>query len=93
MANNPVFRVSAIIILFCVVFVSTVEGRELLGVLHFEESLLLSALPKGLPPPSAPSKKGHMKIDDINQKLVAMINGNKVNRFTLYSVPSPGVGN
>lgn len=53
-----------------------------------EASLLLSALPKGYVPPSAPSKKGHEMI--VNEKLF-VLHLASIDRI-LKSVPSPGVG-
>ncbi|KAF8413711.1 hypothetical protein HHK36_001703 [Tetracentron sinense] len=75
-------------------FVPTLEARKLLSMetkkkaLSLEDSLFLSALPKGTIPPSSPSKKGHAMI--INEKLFALPLAS-IDRI-LRSVPSPGIG-
>ncbi|KAJ8761858.1 hypothetical protein K2173_005430 [Erythroxylum novogranatense] len=50
--------------------------------------LFLGALPKGTVPPSSPSNKGHLKLD--NQQLFRRHLG-RIDRF-LQVVPSPGAG-
>ncbi|KAK9085769.1 hypothetical protein Sjap_026180 [Stephania japonica] len=64
------------------------EKKVMLTVPALEDSLVLSALPKGTSPPSAPSKKGHSVV--IDEKLFAM-HFASIDRI-LRSVPSPGVG-
>ncbi|KAA8524009.1 hypothetical protein F0562_010560 [Nyssa sinensis] len=54
-----------------------------------EDSLILSALPKGVTPPSSPSGKGHEMA--INEKLFTLHLAH-IDRI-LQSFPSPGIGN
>ncbi|XP_010242152.1 PREDICTED: uncharacterized protein LOC104586566 [Nelumbo nucifera] len=90
--------VTASLVLFLVLFASFapfLEARKLLKMeskkkvpAALRDSLVLSALPKGAVPPSAPSDKGHSVI--VDQKLFSM-HLPKADR-SLQSVPSPGVG-
>ncbi|KAK2438285.1 hypothetical protein P8452_34001 [Trifolium repens] len=54
-----------------------------------DDSLFLSALPKGTVPSSSPTKKGHaMDVDEklIERHLISM------DQVLMVSVPSPGIG-
>ncbi|KAF8391204.1 hypothetical protein HHK36_023506 [Tetracentron sinense] len=74
--------------------VAVFDARKLLSMEKnkkfpsLEDSLVLSALPKGTIPPSSPSKKGHAML--VNEKLFTLHLA-RVDRI-LRSVPSPGVG-
>ncbi|KAE8659654.1 hypothetical protein F3Y22_tig00116962pilonHSYRG00826 [Hibiscus syriacus] len=91
-------RFSSLLIILSVIsasFVPQMESRNLLNtgdsnknVPSLFASLVLSALPKGTVPPSAPSKKGHATLD--NEKLFARHLAD-IDRI-LRSVPSPGAG-
>ncbi|OWM88580.1 hypothetical protein CDL15_Pgr002347 [Punica granatum] len=70
---------------------SSFEARKLMGAVPYLDSLILSALPKGLPPPSAPSKKGHKEVP-VDQRLLTLRNYARTDRLLRQSVPSPGVG-
>ncbi|XVF40284.1 hypothetical protein PTKIN_Ptkin01aG0099900 [Pterospermum kingtungense] len=91
-------RFSSLVLIFLVIsasFVPQMESRKLLNTGESQKnvpslfaSLVLSALPKGTVPGSAPSKKGHASLD--NEKLFARhLSG--IDRI-LQSVPSPGAG-
>lgn len=87
-------RVSVVLFMLLVIFVSSTQGRKLLNlnenvkVPSTTDSLYLSALPKGTVPSSTPSKKGHA--ETIDEKLIARHLA-AIDRI-LRSVPSPGVG-
>ncbi|EOY27935.1 hypothetical protein QQP08_020518 [Theobroma cacao] len=91
-------RFSYLVLIFLVIsasFVPQMESRKLLNrgdsnknVPSLFASLVLSALPKGTVPASAPSKKGHATLD--NEKLFARHLAG-IDRI-LQSVPSPGAG-
>lgn len=94
---------SALLLFFLVVYAalsdSCLEGRRLLNVKQIEkrsipaleDSMILSALPKSPVPSSTPSKKGHSVV--VDDKLIARRLIISIDRSTLRSVPSPGVGN
>ena len=89
-----------LLILFVVFssFLPSLDARKLLdmeedshnkkSIPALEASLVLTALPKGTVPASAPSKKGHAMV--VDEKLIARHLA-VVDRI-LRSVPSPGVG-
>ncbi|XVF25610.1 hypothetical protein REPUB_Repub13aG0226800 [Reevesia pubescens] len=91
-------RFSSLVLIFLVIsasFVPKMESRKLLNTVESNKnapslfaSLVLSALPKGTVPASAPSKKGHATLD--NEKLFARHLAG-IDRI-LQSVPSPGAG-
>ncbi|KAJ4703699.1 putative B-cell lymphoma 6 protein [Melia azedarach] len=92
-------RFGSFVLVFLVLFASVVpslEARKLLintesknvKVPSLFKSLVLSALPKGKVPASAPSKKTHATLD--NEQLFARHLAG-IDRI-LRSVPSPGIG-
>ncbi|KAH7848094.1 hypothetical protein Vadar_033747 [Vaccinium darrowii] len=91
MALLRTFSLAFIVLLICYKTPS-LEARKLSskeeGVRSMEDSLILSALPKGTTPPSSPSDKGHAMA--INERLSASPIAH-ADRF-LKSVPSPGIG-
>lgn len=91
----------ALLLIFFVVFSSLspcLDARRLLtmeedrrgkkSIPALQASLVLSSLPKGTVPASAPSKKGHDTV--VDEKLIAR-HLSAIDRI-LRSVPSPGVG-
>ncbi|KAK2384359.1 hypothetical protein P8452_39263 [Trifolium repens] len=97
-------RSSSSLIVFLVLFsslCSCFEGRKLVVGAEKQwknmnkkpsikdDSLFLSALPKGTVPSSSPTKKGHaMDVDEklIERHLISM------DQVLMISVPSPGIG-
>ncbi|KAF8409100.1 hypothetical protein HHK36_005173 [Tetracentron sinense] len=92
-------RLCTVLLISMVVFVCflpSLEARKLLiseeinkkKIPSLENTLVLSALPKGTTNPSSPSKKGHSMI--LNEKHFTLHLA-KFDRI-LQSVPSPGIG-
>ncbi|KAF8391205.1 hypothetical protein HHK36_023507 [Tetracentron sinense] len=72
-------RLTIVLLIFLVVspcFLPSLDARKLLSMEKkkkfpsLEDSLVLSALPKGTIPPSSPSKKGHAML--VNEKLFTL---------------------
>ncbi|KAF8411079.1 hypothetical protein HHK36_003618 [Tetracentron sinense] len=81
-------RLATVLLIFMVLFVIFLPSFEARKIPSLEGSLILSALPKGTTPPSAPSKKGHAMV--VNQRLFTQ-HLRHIDRI-LQSVPSPGAG-
>ncbi|OWM72984.1 precursor of CEP14 [Punica granatum] len=95
---RPLLVTVLMIFVVCSFLLSPSEGRKLLGAMKVDKSkvtlnpsMLLSALPKGTVPSSAPSKKGHAVV--VDEKLIARhLSSLERERALLLSIPSPGVG-
>lgn len=88
-------RLLILVLIFICFSVQSSEARKLLKSENkevgssLEESLALSALPKGSVPPSTPSNKGHATVL-VNEKHFTAVPA-QVERNS-QSVPSPGIG-
>lgn len=93
MARGSAFLLVLVHVVTLICNAPSLEARKLMdSVPYLEDSLILSALPKGLPPPSSPSKKGH-RLAPIDRRLFTLGSTKKINnRLLRQSVPSPGVG-